>query len=42
MHPCVHSSTTYSSQDMEATLMFINRWMNKNVVHLYNKIILSY
>ena len=29
MHPYVHSSAIYNSQDMEATYMFINRWMGK-------------
>ena len=28
MHPNVHSSITYSSQDMEATQESINRWMD--------------
>ena len=29
MHPNVHSSTIYDSQDMEATKVSINRQMNK-------------
>ena len=40
MHPWVHSNTIYSSQDVETTLMFINRWMDeKDVVHMYNEIL---
>ena len=29
MHPNVHSTIIYNSQDMEATLVYINRWMDK-------------
>ena len=29
MHPNVHSSTIYNSQDMEATKVSIDRWMDK-------------
>ena len=43
MHPSVHCSTIYNSQDMEATSMSINRGMAKeDVVHIYNEILLSY
>ena len=36
-HLYVHGSTIHNSQDMEATKMSINRWMDyKNVVHIYN------
>ena len=43
MHPCVHSSTTYNSQDMETTYMSINRGMDKeDVVYIYNGILLSH
>ena len=43
MHPNIHSSTVYNSQDMEATKMSINRWMDKeDVVHMYNGILLSH
>ena len=36
MHPYVHSSTIYNSQDMETTYMSINRWMDKeDVVCIY-------
>ena len=39
----VHHSTVYNSQDMEATQMFISRWMDKKaVVHIHNGILLSY
>ena len=37
MHPTVHCSAIYNSQDMEATWMAINRGMDKpGVVHIYN------
>ena len=37
MHPNVHSSTTYNSQDMEATKLSIDREMLKeDVVCIYN------
>ena len=35
MHPDVHSSTVYHSQDIEATLKSINRGMDKDVVCVY-------
>ena len=35
LHPHVHSSTIYNSQHMEATQMFINRWMDKDVVYTH-------
>ena len=42
MHPYVHSSTIHNSQDMETTLMSIDRWMDKeDVAHIYNGILLS-
>ena len=37
MHPKVHSSTIYNSQDIEANYMFIHRWVNEEmwyVVHM--------
>ena len=41
MHPYARCNIIYNSQDMEATQMPINRWMDKNdVVHKYNKILL--
>ena len=43
MHPNVYFSTIYSSQDMEATLMSIDRGMEKeDMVHIYNGILLSH
>ena len=43
MHRSVHCSTIYSSQDIEATYMAINRAMeNKDVVHIRNEILLSH
>ena len=42
MHSYVHSSTIHNSQDMEATSMSINRWIDKgNVAYIYNGILLS-
>ena len=43
MHPNVHCSTIYNSQDMEATKMSIDRGMDKeDVVCIYNGILLSH
>ena len=43
MHPDVHSSTVYSSQDVEATIMSIDRWMDKeDVVCILSVILLSH
>ena len=43
MHLCVHSSTIYSSQDMETTSIFIDRWMHKeDVVHIHKGILFSH
>ena len=42
MHPSVHCSTIYNSQDMEATYMSIDRGMDKDVVYMYNEILLSH
>ena len=42
MHPSVHSSTIYNSQDMGETEMSIHRETDKeDVVHTYNGILLS-
>jgi len=42
MHPYVHSSTTYNSQDRKTALMSINRRMSKaEVTHTYNEILLG-
>ena len=30
MYPNVHTNTIYNSQGMEATWLFIDRWMNKD------------
>ena len=36
MHPNVHSSIIYNYQDMEATQVSINRWMDReNMVYIY-------
>ena len=43
LHPNVHCSTVYNSQDMEATYMSTNRGMDKeDVVHIYNRILLCH
>ena len=34
--------TVYNSQDMEATQMSFSRGMDKDVVHIYNGILLSH
>ena len=42
MHSYVHCSGIYNSQDMEATQVLINRWVEKKVVvHIYNGILLG-
>ena len=42
MHPNVHCSIVYSSQDMDATNS-INRGMDKeDVIHIYNGILLNH
>ena len=43
MYPSVHNNTTYNSQDMEVTKVFINRRMDKeDSVYVYNRILLSH
>ena len=43
MHPNIHSSTLNNSQDMEATYVCINRWMDKeDVVYMHNGILHSH
>ena len=42
VHPQVHSSTTYNSQDMEATPVFINRWTDKDVLHTHDGVLLGH
>ena len=43
MYTNVHSCTVYSSRDMKATQISINRGINEeDVVHIYNGILLSY
>ena len=42
MHPSVHCNTIDNSQDMEATQMFTNIGMDKEmVVHIYNVVFFS-
>ena len=41
MHPYVHCSIIYSSQDLEAAQVYISRWVDKKaVVHLHSGIFL--
>ena len=43
MHLSVHCRTIYNSQDMQATWMFIDRWMGKeDVVCIHIGILLSH
>jgi len=42
VYPTVHCSTIYNSQDMEVTKMPIHKGIEKDVVHTYNGILLSY
>ena len=43
MHPNVHCSTIYNSQNMAVTQMFIDRWIeNEDVIHIYKGILLSH
>ena len=43
MYPIVLHSTMYNSYNMEAALMSIDRWMDKEVVvHIHNGILLSH
>ena len=41
MHPEVHCSAIYNSQDMEATSVPISRGMDKDVVQMYSRILLD-
>jgi len=42
MYPSVHCNTIYNNQDMEETSMSIDRWMDKDVIHKYNEILLRH
>ena len=43
MHPNVHGSTLYNSQNMEAAWMSSDRWMNKqDVICIHNGILLNH
>ena len=35
MHPIIHCSIIYDSQPVEATKVSIDRWMDKDVKHIY-------
>ena len=40
MHPSVHCTAVYNSQDMEEIEMSSNRWTDKEgIVHIYNGIL---
>ena len=42
MHSNIHCGIIHNNQDIEATQMSINRWMEKDVVHIYSGILLSH
>ena len=43
MYPNVNCSIVYNRQDMDATKLTTNRWMDKEpAVYIYNKILLSH
>ena len=42
IHLHVYSSTLHNSQNMETTQMSINRWVDEDVMHIYNGILLSH
>ena len=42
MHPHVHCSIVYNSQDMEATKVDISRWMDKDVVYTLDEMFVSH
>ena len=42
MYHNVHCSSSYNSQDMEATYVSIDRWMDQDVARIYNGILLSH
>ena len=42
MHPNVHSSNVHKSQTVGGAEMPFNRRMDKDVVHIYNGILLSH
>ena len=41
MHPCVYSSTINNSQSMERAQMTTDGWMDKDVVYIYNGVLLG-
>ena len=41
-HLYVHSSIIHNSQDMETASMSVGRWMDEDVLHVYNGILLNY
>ena len=42
MHPNVHTNTVHNGQGMEATSVSTDRWMEKDVLHIYNGILFSH
>ena len=42
MYPNVHCSTIYSTKDVEATYMSMERMDKEDVVHIFNGILLSH
>ena len=41
IHPNVHCSTIYNSQDMKATQVPTDRWTHKEVTYVYNGVLVS-
>ena len=42
MHCNIHCNTIYDSQDMEATLISMDMGIDKDVVHIYDRILLNH
>ena len=40
--PPVQSSTMYNSQDKEATRMYTDKWMDKDVVQIYSGLLITH
>ena len=42
MHSSIHSSTIYNKQNVQVTKMSIDRWMDKDMVLIYDGMLLSH
>ena len=42
VHPYVHCSIIHGGQDMETTKVSFDRWLDKDVVHMYKGMALSH